>query len=66
MEDRHAVAEPLPDASDRLRRKRDLGHEHDRPEPALERGSAGLEIHLGLARAGRPVEQQVARAGVHP
>ncbi len=59
VEDRDQVAEPVPEAPDGLRRERDLRHEHDRPEPALERGGAGLEVHLGLAAAGRPFEQDV-------
>ena len=53
VQDRDAVAEAGAYAADRLRRERDLGHEHDRPEPALERRRAGLEVDLGLARAGR-------------
>ena len=59
MEDRHAVAEPPAEASHGLRRERDLGHQHDRPEPALERGAARLEVDLGLAAPGGPVEQDV-------
>ena len=59
MEDRTRVAEPLPEPPDRLWRERDLGHEHDRPEPALERRRARLEIDLGLAAARRPLEQDV-------
>ncbi len=65
VEDRDAVAEARAHAADGLRRERDLRHEQDRPEPALERRRAGLQVHLGLARAGRPVEQErPARAGV--
>ena len=45
----------------RLRRERDLGHEHDRAEPALERRLAGPQVDLGLAAAGRAVEQEVRR-----
>ena len=62
VEDRDAVAEAGADAADRLRRERDLGHEHDRAEPALERRRARLEVDLGLARAGRAVEQDGAAA----
>ena len=58
MEDRDAVAEARPHAADRLRRERDLGHEQDRAEPALEHGGADLEVDLGLAGAGRAVEQE--------
>ena len=64
MEDRDRVAEAGPEAADGLRRERDLGHEHDRPEPPLERRRGGLEVDLGLAAAGRPVEQEVAAAAV--
>ncbi len=46
----------LPDG---LRRQGDLGHEHDRAEPSRERRLARLEIHLGLAAAGRPDEQEM-------
>ena len=46
----------------RLRGERDLGDEHDRPEPALERRRAGLEVDLGLAAAGRAVEQEAPAA----
>ena len=59
VQDRDRVAEPLPEAPDRLRSERDLGHEHDRPEPALERGGAGLEVDLGLPAAGRAFEEDM-------
>ena len=51
-------------AADGLRRQRDLGHEDDRAEPALEHRGAGLEVHLGLRRSGRAVQQEVAAARV--
>ena len=60
VQDRDALAEALPHASHRLRCERDLRHEDDRAEPALEHRRAGLEVHLGLARAGCAVEQEVA------
>src|SRR5438552_14508407 len=44
VQDRDAVAEARADPADRLRRKGDLGHEHDPPEPALEQRGAGLEV----------------------
>ena len=50
VQDRDAVAEARAEAADGLRRERDLGHEHDRAEPALERRRARLEVDLGLAR----------------
>ena len=59
MEQRDGVAEPRAEATDRLRRERDLRHEHDRAEAALERGRARLQVDLGLAAAGRAVEEEV-------
>ena len=61
VEDRHPVAEARADPADGLRRERDLGHEHDRPESPLEHRGARLEVHLGLAGARRAVEQEVRR-----
>ena len=62
VEDRDRVAEARPHPADGLGRERDLRDEQDRPAAALERGRARLEVHLGLARAGRPVEQERAAA----
>ena len=62
MQDRHAFAEPCAHAADRLRRERDLRHEHDRAEAALEHRRDRLEVHLGLAGACRAVEQEVTAA----
>ena len=45
---------------DRLRRHPDLRHEHDHPAPALQRRLGGGEVDLGLARAGDPVQEQLA------
>jgi len=59
VHDRDAVAEPATESSHRLRRERDLRHEHDRPEPALERRRTRLEVDLRLAAAGRPLQQDV-------
>ena len=64
MQERHRVAEARAEAADGLRRKRDLRHEHDRAQPALERGRRGLEVDLRLAASGRSVEQEVAAAPV--
>ena len=64
VQHRHAVAEPLAEAAERLRRQRDLGHEHDRAAPARERRRARADVHLGLAAPGRAVEQHVAAASV--
>ena len=59
---RTATRSPKRDAKarQRLRRHPDLGHEHDHPAPALERRLGGGEVDLGLARAGDPVQQQLA------
>ena len=61
VQDRDRVAEARADAADGLRRERDLRHEHDRAEPALERRLDRLEVDLGLAGAGGAVEEQVRR-----
>ena len=53
-------------SSNRLRRERDLGDEHDRAEPALEHLGARLEVDLGLARAGRAEEEIRPAAGGDP
>ena len=62
VEDGDAVAEAGAEAADRLRRERDLRDEHDRAASPLERGRARLDVDLGLAAAGRAVEQEVAAA----
>ena len=59
MDDRHLVAEPRAKAADRLWRERDLRDEHDRPEPARQCLTAGLEIDLGLPASRRACEQDV-------
>ena len=64
MQDGDRVAEARAEAADRLRRERDLGHEHDRAAPALERPGARLEVHLGLPAPRRPVQEDVAPARV--
>ena len=53
-----ALAEARPEAAERLRGERDLGDEHDRAEPALERVLAGLEVDLRLPASGGAVEQE--------
>ena len=58
VEQRDRVAEPGPETPDGLRRERDLRNEDDRPEPALQCPRRGLQVDLGLAAAGRPVEQK--------
>ena len=64
VEDRDGVAESLPEPADRLRRERDLRHEHDRAEPTVERRLAGLEVHLRLAAPGRADEEEMRRAAL--
>ena len=58
-----AVAEPGSKATERLRRQRDLGDEHDRAQAARDRLRARLQVHLGLAAPGGAVEQEVPTAG---
>ncbi len=66
MQDRDAVAEAGAHPADGLRCERDLRNEDDRAEPALERRGARLQVHLGLAGAGRAVDEEVAAVtGVH-
>jgi hypothetical protein len=64
VQQRDSVGEARPKPAERLRRQRDLRHEHDRATPAFERRCAGLEVHLGLAAAGLSVEQEVAAARI--
>ena len=64
MEHGDAIAEALAETSERLRRERDLRHEHDRAAAACERGFAGADVHLRLAAAGRAPQEDVAAAGV--
>ena len=66
VEQRHAVAEPRREPRDRLGRQPDLGNEHDRALPPLERRLGGRQVDLGLARARDPVQQVLAAgAAVH-
>ena len=60
VEQGDAVAEARREAADGLRRERDLGHQHDRAAPALERRLGGGEVDLGLAGAGDAVQQELA------
>jgi hypothetical protein len=54
-----ALAETSTKTPERLRRQRDLRHEDDRSAITFERGRAGLQVDLGLAAAGRAVEEEV-------
>ena len=56
------AAEPPPHTRGRLRRQRDLGHEDDHAAPLLQRVGSRAQEHLGLARAGHAVEQELATA----
>ena len=58
VQHRHDVPEARLEAAHRLRRERDLRHQHDRAPAGGQRGLHGLEVHLGLARPGHPVEQE--------
>jgi hypothetical protein len=58
VEKRNAIAEASPEAAQSLRGQRNLGHEDDRTPTTLQRGRAGLEVHLRLAAPGRAVQQE--------
>ena len=62
MEQRDPVSEARDEAAERLRRQRDLRHEHDRAAARGEGGLAGADVDLGLAAAGRAGEEDVAAA----
>ena len=62
VEQRDPVAEARAEAAERLRRQRDLGHEHDRAAAGGERRLAGADVDLGLAAAGRAREEDVPAA----
>ncbi len=59
----HDVAEPGLEAPHGLGRERDLGHEHDRPAPRRQRRLHRPQVHLGLARAGHAMKQELAVTG---
>ena len=66
VQDRDAVAEPGPEAGHGLRREADLGDEDDRrPAPGQHRLDRG-QVDLGLARAGDPVQEQLALGAGDP
>ena len=60
VQHRDDVAEPGAEPRQRLRGQADLGDEHDRAAPGLERRLDRTQVHLGLARAGDTVQQQAA------
>ena len=53
----HAL-EPLAEAPHRLRRQRDLRHQHDRPPPGRDAAIERVEVHLRLAAARDAVQQE--------
>ncbi len=57
MEDGDGVAEAGPEAVAELRGEGDLRDEDDRPAAVVEGRGDGLEVDLGLAAAGDPVEE---------
>jgi hypothetical protein len=63
VQQRDRVPEARLKARHRLRRERDLGHEHDHAFAPLQARLRRAQVHLGLAGAGHAV-QQVAAAGV--
>ena len=64
VQNRDAIAEACAEPPDRLRRERDLRHEDDRREAALERCCSRLQVHLRLPAARGAVEEKVAPACV--
>ena len=66
MEDGEAVAEAGAEARDGLRGEADLGDEDDRAPAAGERRLDRGQVDLGLARAGDPVQELLARAAGRP
>ena len=65
MQHRDQLAEPLAEAADRLRRERNLGHEHDGVPAAFDRGRTRPQVHLGLAAPRLAVQEEVAASGCH-
>ena len=53
----HVVAEAAAKAPHRLRRERDLGHNHDGPAPLCSHAFDGVEVDLRLARARDAVDK---------
>ena len=56
-----AGTEPRLEPLDRLRRQRNLRHQHDAALALLQRVGEACKIHLGLAAAGHPVQQERPR-----
>ncbi len=64
VQNRDGVAEARLEARDRLRRERDLRHEHQHGSAGGERRLCRLQVDLGLARAGDAVQQEAAGDGI--
>ncbi len=64
--DRDVLAEAGAQAPEQLRGERDLGDQHDAPAAARPGRLDGVQVHLGLPRAGHPVHQQGPALPVHP
>ena len=58
MEDGNQVPERLAKAGDRLRRQRDLGHQHDRVPPPGQRLPDEFDVDERLAGTGYPVQEE--------
>ena len=58
MTHRHLPGESRLEPGNRLRRQRNLRHQHDHPAARIQRPLRRLEIHLGLAAAGHPMQQK--------
>ena len=58
MQHRHRGCEALAEAADELRGEPDLRHQHQRAAPGREHRCHELQIHLGLAAAGDPVQHE--------
>ena len=61
MEHGHLIAETPREAAHRLRRERDLGHEHDGTLPLLKKARDRLEVDFRLAAARDTVQQHGRR-----
>ncbi len=64
MQHGDGVAEAFDEATDDLRRQRDLRNQHDRSAPLLERCRRGAQVDLGLPGAGHAVQQPLLRASL--
>ena len=64
VQHRDRCAEPGREPGGDLRRERDLGDEHDRPPPELERVLDEAQVDLGLARPRDAVDEHVAATGL--